>query len=123
VTFNPPLSSGGILRKASMLAATLVVLGLSSSALASSMAPYWACEGKKAGDSCKVDLAPEGVCKVQQDCTDDAETTVDECLWCAEDPSSGCSAAGTGLAGLPVVLMGAAFFVRRGRGQPPRCER
>ncbi len=111
------------MRRASMFAAILMVLGLSSSALASSIAPWWACEGKKAGDACQIDLAPDGICEAQEECTDDAETTVDECLWCAEDSSSGCSAAGAGLAGLPVVLMGAAFFVRRGQGRHPRFKR
>ncbi len=47
-------------------------------------APYWPCQGKKAGDPCKwgYGCGSNGVCVVQKDCKKDPKSDVDRCIIC-----------------------------------------
>ena len=50
---------------------------------ANAPAPWWACDGLSAGDTCGDGVYYDGTCEAQgSTCTDDASTSVDECLWC-----------------------------------------
>ncbi len=51
-------------------------------------APYYACEGKAAGDACNwgYGCATGGRCVLQEDCTDDPGSSVNECLICDTSP-------------------------------------
>ena len=47
-------------------------------------APYYACENKAEGDACNwgYGCASGGHCVIQEQCTDDPNTTINECLVC-----------------------------------------
>jgi hypothetical protein len=47
-------------------------------------APWYACEGKSPGDPCQwgYGCAPNGVCRLVEDCEDDPSTDLNECLQC-----------------------------------------
>lgn len=47
-------------------------------------APYYACEGKSPGEPCQYGYgcAPNGVCRLVEDCEDDPATELNECLQC-----------------------------------------
>jgi hypothetical protein len=66
-------------------AGLLVCVVLSS--LGNSPAPYWACEGRREGDSCKPSSyfgcgGDNGTCRLRSGCVDAPETAVNECLEC-----------------------------------------
>jgi hypothetical protein len=52
--------------------------------LANVPAPYWPCNGKKAGDACTWSYGCNntGSCVAVKDCTDNPQTPVNECLIC-----------------------------------------
>ncbi len=58
--------------------------------VANAPAPYWACQGKSAGERCTAYGSSSGcgvtgddsVCRLVSSCTDDPETDVNECLYC-----------------------------------------
>jgi len=55
--------------------------------MGNSPAPWWACEGKNEGEPCTAygtgcSLFRRGVCRRLENCQDDPQTTVNECLWC-----------------------------------------
>ena len=62
----------------------LCLLSLCSLFLGNVPAPWYACDGKKAGDTCTYGYgcANNGVCTLQTECKDDPKTTVNECLTC-----------------------------------------
>lgn len=106
------------------LGSFLLVLALvliASPALANAPAPWWACEGKAAGDTCDLYPSGKGLCGVQANCTDDPSTTVDECLFCESDPDKGCQSAGGPGVGLALLaLAGLAIGWRRRSGANAR---
>jgi hypothetical protein len=70
----------------------LGLVGLAS--VANAPAPYWACQGKAAGERCTAYGSSSGsgcsltggdddsVCRLVSSCTDNPETDVNECLYC-----------------------------------------
>lgn len=48
-------------------------------------APWWACEGKSAGDPCQYGYgcSPNGVCQLVEDCVDEPNSEINECLQCS----------------------------------------
>lgn len=61
---------------------TLIILSLLLTA--NVPAPWWACDGKKSGDPCTYGYgcSTTGRCELIQNCKDNQETTVNECLQC-----------------------------------------
>lgn len=47
-------------------------------------APYYACDGKKAGDRCTYGYgcSGNGTCTLVKECIDDPSTEINECLQC-----------------------------------------
>ena len=73
----------------SLLLVLLLAL-LTVSTVANAPAPWWACEGKAVGDPCENYgggggcglTSHDSVCQLQESCTDDPDTAVNECLYC-----------------------------------------
>jgi hypothetical protein len=72
----------------------VLLLLVALAAVANAPAPYWACDGKAAGDRCSPYGSSsssgcgvtrddgDGVCRPVATCTDSPETAVNECLYC-----------------------------------------
>jgi hypothetical protein len=78
------------------VAVTAGLLLAAANAYANAPAPWHACDGLKEGDRCGMGHYYDGYCVLQTDqCTDDASTAINECLWCdnseAGDDGGGCS--------------------------------
>ena len=103
----------------SVSAAFLLMLGAVGSAFANGPPPWYACEGRTAGDSCDPHDADHGICETSSSCTDEPSTAVNECLRCnaTEEEDSGCAAARTGVLGalaVGLILSSTRRFRRRG---------
>jgi hypothetical protein len=64
--------------------------------LGNAAAPWWACEGLSEGDRCVAGYGcgpGNKICMLHEDCRDDPETEVNECLWC-ESPGSNTGSTG-----------------------------
>jgi len=80
------------------------------------------CWGMAPDEFCVQDDGSDGVCRKQDQCTTDPEKSFDQCNWCVDgdiertDPDSGCNQGGH-RAVIPwlLILMAAAFQIRRGR--------
>ena len=87
--------------------------------LANSPPPWHGCESGIEGDTCDPYSGDDGVCTVQQACSDDPGTERNECLWCEATDSGGCTISGAGGPALPSMLLlaglVAALVVRRRR--------
>lgn len=80
------------------VAAMVGLLLAAGNAYANAPAPWYACDGLKEGDRCGMGHYYDGYCALQTNqCTDDASTAVNECLWCegegdgGGDDGGGCS--------------------------------
>lgn len=53
--------------------------------LGNMMPPWFACDGKQAGDPCTWGyINGQGVCALRKNCTDNPNTKVNECLVCVK---------------------------------------
>ncbi len=65
----------------------LVILIISSFIIANAPEPFWACNGLQEGDECEPYSTSgckdvKGECVLQEECNDNPDTDVNECLFC-----------------------------------------
>lgn len=84
-----------MMRELTCAGVVLLLACTAATAHANAPAPWYPCEGLKEGDSCGMGNYYDGYCALQAECSDDASTTVNECLWCENtesgDDGGGCA--------------------------------
>lgn len=69
------------------IALIIIVIIIAFITIGNAPAPYWACEGLSEGDECEPYSYgscsnKSGTCQLREDCTDDPESEINECLQC-----------------------------------------
>lgn len=75
------------MRKLKNILLILAVLLVSSFIIANAPEPFYACQGKQPGDECQPYSTSsckdvKGECVLQEDCNDNPDTEINECLHC-----------------------------------------